>query len=101
MVNADATIAGQLSFVIEKGEQVHSLEQAKALALQPASVVPIQEEDEEDYEDEEEPASEDAETSASEAEAQPAGEPGPGPRRRRRRRGRPGGESSAGVRPGR
>jgi len=95
MVNADATIAGQLSFVIEKGEQVHSLEQAKALALQPASAVPIQEEDEEDYEDEEEPASEDAETSASEAEAQPAGEPGPGRRRRRRRRGRHGGEDRA------
>jgi len=95
MVNADATIAGQLSFVIEKGEQVYSLEQAKALALQPASAVPIQEEDEEDYEDEEEPASEDAETSASEAEAQPAGEPGPGRRRRRRRRGRHGGEDRA------
>src|SRR4030088_401462 len=37
IVNADATIAGQLSFVIEKGEQVHSLEQALALALQPAT----------------------------------------------------------------
>src|SRR5439155_1331221 len=36
MVNADATLGGQLSFVIEKGEQVHSLEQAKAPALQPA-----------------------------------------------------------------
>ncbi len=41
MVNADATIGGQLSFVIEKGEQVHSLEQAKALALQPATAVPL------------------------------------------------------------
>ena len=40
MVNADATIGGQVSFVIEKGEQVHSLEQAKALALQPAPAVP-------------------------------------------------------------
>src|SRR5438309_7592470 len=30
-VNADATIGGQQSYVIEKGEQVHSLEQAKAL----------------------------------------------------------------------
>src|SRR6516164_9791650 len=57
MVNADATIAGQLSFVIEKGEQVHSLEQAKALALQPATAVPPieEEEDEGDYEDEEAP----------------------------------------------
>ena len=40
MVNADATVEGQVSFVIEKGEQVHSLEQAKALALQPATAVP-------------------------------------------------------------
>ena len=32
MVNADATVEGQVSFVIEKGEQVHSLEQARALA---------------------------------------------------------------------
>ena len=48
MVNADATIGGQLSFVIEKGEQVHSLEQAKALALAPPTAVPIEEEDEED-----------------------------------------------------
>ena len=30
MVNADATIGGQVSYLIEKGEQVHSLEQAKA-----------------------------------------------------------------------
>ena len=48
MVNADATIGGQLSFVIEKGEQVHSVEQAKALALQPATAVPIEAEDEEE-----------------------------------------------------
>ena len=41
MVNADASISGPLSFVIEKGEQVHSLEQAKALALAPASAIPI------------------------------------------------------------
>src|SRR2546428_9504953 len=40
MVSADATIGGQLSFVIEKGEQVHSPEQARALALQPATAVP-------------------------------------------------------------
>ena len=60
MVNADATIGGQLSFVIEKGEQVHSLEQAKALALQPATAVPIEAEDEEEqeYEEEEEETSE-------------------------------------------
>jgi len=98
MVNADATIAGQLSFVIEKGEQVHSLEQAKALALQPATAVPIQEEEEGEAEDEEddedEALSEDAALSAAEEEeaAQGVDEAGPGRRRRRRRRGRRGGE---------
>src|SRR5438552_9548600 len=57
MVTADATMGGQLSFVIEKNEQVHSLEQAKALALQPATAVPPieEEQDEEDYDDEETP----------------------------------------------
>ena len=101
MVNADATLGGQLSFVIEKGEQVHSLEQAKALALQPATAVPPieEEEDEEDYDDEETPESEDAAVGAQEEEAQDAGEeaqaagePGQGRKRRRRRRGRRGGE---------
>src|SRR5262247_3571499 len=95
MVNADATLGGQLSFVIEKGEQVHSLEQAKALALQPATAVPPIEEDE----DEEAPESEDAAEGEEEEdaqvageEAQAAGEQGQGRRRRRRRRGRRGGE---------
>jgi ribonuclease E len=100
MVNADATLGGQLSFVIEKGEQVHSLEQAKALALQPATAVPPieEEEDEGDYEDEEAPESEDAAVGEEEdaqgagEEAQGAGEQGQGRRRRRRRRGRRGGE---------
>src|SRR5262249_10090801 len=96
MVNADATLGGQLSFVIEKGEQVHSLEQAKALALQPAAAVPIEEEDEED-DDEEETESEDAAVGAEGEEAQhageeAAGEPGQGRKRRRRRRGRRAGE---------
>ena len=47
MVNADATIGGQISYVIEKGEQVHSLEQAKAIAVQPTSgrAAPMTEED--------------------------------------------------------
>jgi hypothetical protein len=40
MVNAEAMVEGQVSFVIGKGEQVHSPEQAKALALQPATAVP-------------------------------------------------------------
>ncbi len=40
MVTADATVGGQLSFVIEKGEQVHSLEQARALAQQQPAAPP-------------------------------------------------------------
>ena len=41
MVNADASIAGQLSYLIEKGEQVHSVEQARAIAIQPTTVAPV------------------------------------------------------------
>ncbi len=104
MVNADATVGGQLSFVIEKGEQVHSPEQAKALALQPATAVPIEEEDEEEYEAEEAAESEDAaDTAAPHEEAQPEGEQGPdqgqGRKRRRRRRGRRGGEGREALQP--
>src|SRR5262249_37684739 len=40
MVNADATIGGQISYMIERGEQVHSLEQAKAIAVQLTTVAP-------------------------------------------------------------
>ena len=107
MVNADATIGGQLPFVIEKGEQVHSVEQAKALALQPATAVPIEAEDEEEqeYEEEEEETSESEDTAAgvTEAVAQPEGEQGhdqgQGRKRRRRRRGRRGGEGREAFQP--
>jgi ribonuclease E len=105
MVNADAAIGGQLSFVIEKGEQVHSPEQARALALQPATAVPpIEAEDEEaeedDPEEEEEEASEseDAVAAQDEEAAGEAGqEQGHGRKRRRRRRGRRGGEGREGF----
>jgi ribonuclease E len=94
MVNADATVGGQLSFVIEKGEQVHSVEQARALALQPPpAALPTQEEqeEEEEYADEEEPESEEAAAGAAQEDARAAGEQGPSrSRRRRRRRGRRG-----------
>src|SRR4029077_2429843 len=64
MVNADATIGGQLSFVIAKGGQVQSPEQARALALQPATAVPpVETEDEGEEDDAEE---EEEETSESE-----------------------------------
>jgi ribonuclease E len=86
-VDADATVAGQLSYVIEKGEQVHSPEQAKALAAQSAAAAPPPPPEE----DEDEPVAEveeEAEEAEEEATAAPAeGERG-GRRRRRRRRGR-------------
>jgi ribonuclease E len=119
-VNADATVAGQVSYVIEKGEQVHSVEQAKALvATQPASIAPIlDEEDEADEaaideveelegigngaainevreidEDEHEASGEpNAEAASSEGERN-------GRKRRRRRRGRRGGEGREGEAP--
>jgi ribonuclease E len=108
LVNADATIGGQVSFVIEKGEQVHSPEQARALAMQaPPVAVEVEEEEEvvleeaetedEDAQDEakdDEPVSEsEGEMAEAQAEAQaeerPEGENGNG-RKRRRRRGRRG-----------
>ena len=107
MVNADATVEGQVSFVIEKGEQVHSPEQAKALALQPATAVPApidEDEDEDEFEVEETAELEDRVMAAPEDEGESEGEPGqdqaleqgpdggPGRKRRRRRRGRRGGE---------
>ena len=107
MVNADATIGGQVSFLIEKGEQVHSLEQAKALAMQSPVVVEAEAEEEEvvEYEAEEEqeateeaPAEGDAFepegeiAAAAPAEEQPEAENGQGRGKRRRRRGRRGGE---------
>jgi ribonuclease E len=99
-VNADATIAGQTSYIIEKGELVHSLEQAKAIAAQPIAAVPITDDDDEFVEDEEveETDVEIAETS-DEEQPQEARERDDGEReggregrgRRRRRRGRRGG----------
>src|SRR5215813_6551487 len=38
---ADDAISGQLPFVIEKGEQVHTMEQARSLAAQAAAAVPV------------------------------------------------------------
>ena len=108
-VSSDPGIAGQVPFVVEKGEQVHSPEQARALAAQwTNTVVPLVEPIEEEFVEEEfegEAAEtgdeavrdEDAAASAHEAAegAEPAengenGENGEGGRRRRRRRRRGG-----------
>ena len=103
-VNADATIGGQMSFLIEKGEQVHSLEQAKALLAQ-SPIAEEPKEDEADIPDDEEPeereeVGEDEEVLEADSEAMsaPAEEPVEGEngqargKRRRRRGGRRSGE---------
>jgi len=97
-VNADATIGAAQPFLIEKGEQVHSIEAAKALAAQ-VTVAPVvaEEEEDEDFVDEEIDEAEAETETASEGERpeeQPAeteardGEPRERGRRRRRGRGR-------------
>jgi ribonuclease E len=102
-VNADATITGQTSYVVDKGEQVHSLEQAKAIASQPIAAVPIADDDEDEFVEDDEVV-EESEGEAVEAqdedqpqEAHNEREDGEregtreGRGRRRRRRGRRGG----------
>ncbi len=100
-VNADPSIGGQQPFVIERGEQVHSVEAAKAIAAQPTASVAEEEEELEpelEAELETEPLPEDAvEQAAEPGEAPEGGEvpeggEAPGRRRRRRRRRRRGEE---------
>jgi ribonuclease E len=100
-VIADATVSGQQSFVIDRGEQVHTLEAAKALlASQAASSPPQAEEsfdDEEPFDIEVESEVETDETegltddgATGEDASHEAAAEGPRRRRRRRRRGRGG-----------
>jgi ribonuclease E len=113
-VNADATVIGQVSYVIEKGEQVHSIEQAKALvAARPASIAPPAAE--EDYDEPIEELDEVAESdnveqvADAEEDDHEEGVPSPeaaqsegernGRKRRRRRRGRRGGDGREGEAP--
>jgi ribonuclease E len=107
-VNADAVMTGQQPFLIEKGEQVFTVEQARAIAQQPVTprAGDVAEEAEELHADavaaEHVPDDDERELEdASELEAAPeesrgeASEGGRG-RRRRRRRGRRGGEGRSG-----
>ncbi|WP_349631033.1 Rne/Rng family ribonuclease [Bradyrhizobium jicamae] len=101
-VSADPTVAGQQSYIIDRGEQVHTLEAAKALLAAQAAAAPSQTEeaydDEESLEDEVEVETEETEGLAEEQAAGEAGTDAEGDgqrrRRRRRRRGR-GGEREA------
>jgi ribonuclease E len=102
-LNADAELGGLVGFVIDRGEQVMSVEQARALAAQVETTPPPQAADDEelttaDLADEavdeaetaEEGDSEEPETSSAtheDTERESDREPGRG-RRRRRRRGR-------------
>jgi ribonuclease E len=94
-VDADASIGALQPFVIDRGEQVHSLEAAKAIAEQPLAAVPVIAEDEEEELEGEEGEEEVAEAVAGDQEAATEAEREDDAgrrRRRRRRRGRRGGE---------
>jgi len=99
-INSDPQIGGQVAYAIDRGEQVMTLEQARALVAQAeAAVTPIQEEEEPEFagEEERETAGEMEEAMAEAADERPQpphfeGErEGGHRRRRRRRRGRGGG----------
>ncbi len=104
-ITTDPSITGQVSFAIDRGEQVHTVEAAKALlAAQPVAFAPmVEEEDDEEFEDEAESEAEgesgtesesenesegdtESETETAEAQAESPREDGTGPRRKRRRR---------------
>jgi ribonuclease E len=107
-VVADPTVSGQQSYIIDRGEQVHTLEAAKAILAAQAAALPALAE--EAY-DEEEPVDVEVEVETEETEgltedaaAEEAGADSEGDghrrRRRRRRRGRGGsGEAREGGQP--
>ena len=107
-VIADPTVSGQQSFVIDRGEQVHTLEAAKALLAAQAAAEPSQVEEAFDDEelldaeaesevetDETEGLGEDA--AGGEEGSTEAGGDGPRRKRRRRRRGRSGEPREGGM----
>jgi ribonuclease E len=110
-VIADPSVSGQQSFVIDRGEQVHTLEAAKALLTAQVAAAPPAAPEEADDEDEPFDAEFESEIETEEteglSEAGPASEAaegetehevqGPRRRRRRRRRGRGGGEAREGT----
>ena len=108
-VNADPTVAGQQSFFIDRGEQVHTLEAAKALLVTQAAAYPPQVEeaydDEDGFDIETESAVETEETegladdSATEVTGGEGESEGDGHRRKRRRRRRGRGEPREGGAP--
>jgi ribonuclease E len=107
-VIADPTVSGLQSYVIDRGDQVHTLEAAKALLAAQAAATPspseevYEEEEPFDIETESEVETEETEGLADEptvAEATEGASEAPRRRRRRRRRGRSGGEARDGAVP--
>jgi len=101
-VTADESVTAPQAFAIDRGEQVHTIEDARALVEQSeatagsAVAAPLEDED-----DLEEPvASESEAAEAAESATGQGEEPGTRRRRRRRRRGRNGGHPSAAAEPG-
>jgi len=100
-VVADATVSGQQSYIIDRGEQVHTLEAAKALLAAQAAAAPSQTEE---ADDEEELFDYEAEIETEETEgltddqatAEEAGAEGEGDGQRRKRRRRRRGRGSSG-----
>ena len=99
-VNADETVAGPLAYVIERGEQAHTPEAAKALVSQAASFAPDVEPEVAEVAEasEEVDESEDA-AGDSEAEREAGEDEENGRRRRRRRRRRRGAEHADAEQP--
>ena len=99
-VSADATVTGQQSYVVDRGEQVHTVEAAKSIAAAQPLPLPTVEEDEDfvadeaeaiDAEETEEGAEPIIATPAEAVEERPRGDgEREGAPRRRRRRGRGG-----------
>jgi ribonuclease E len=106
-VIADPTVTAHQSFIIDRGEQVHTLEAAKAVLAAQVAAFPVHVEEDaegdEPFDDEVEVETEETEGLVSDANAGDAGETetegdGSKRKRRRRRRGRPGEAREGGPR---
>jgi ribonuclease E len=97
-VSADETLTAPLAFAVDRGEQVHTVEAAKAIAEKSeATAIPLEEEDDLEETAEFETETEEGEAPVSDVAAEQGEGEGAGRRRRRRRRrgGRNGGEAHA------
>ena len=103
IVSADPTVTGQQSYVVDRGEQVHSPEAARNLAAQQPQLISPPEDFEKELEVNEQEEESEFVAAEAEIEPRPEGEREGGRRRRRRRgrggRGRGGGEPRDGAQP--